>query len=101
MTILVMIVEKTINVESIHAKKLVNMEFVFPFDPTMENVTRIIDLIFSFKEDCMRKYGVMIFSVLVDESLIYIMVQKLKNPLLDGGVIKLHGLMCCVIKIIF
>ena len=46
MTTLVMIVEKTVNVESIHAKKLVNMQFDFPFDPTMENVTRIIDHIF-------------------------------------------------------
>ena len=41
-----MIVEKTIDVETIHAKKLVNLQFVFPLDPTMENVTTIIDHIF-------------------------------------------------------
>ena len=70
MTTFVMIVEKTVNVESIHPTKLIKMQFVFPFDPTMENVKNIIDLIFWFKEVPIRKYGVMIFSVRVDESLI-------------------------------
>ena len=62
MTAPVITAEQSTDDESGLARKLVTMQFVLPFDYTMENVRRPTDPRVSVKEALVRKYGVLTFS---------------------------------------
>ena len=85
MTAPVITAEQSTDDESGLARKLVTMQFVLPSDYTMENVRRPTDPRVSVKEALVRKYGVVTFSGVADDTIVQTMVQKLRKSLEDGG----------------